>query len=234
MAKSSAAKVEIQSLAGLLNFACTVVRPGRPFLRRLHDATMQVDNKHHHIKVTKAMKKDLRLWLSFLEEYNGKTLFPITDWLSPNTHHCHTDASKLGYGLVYKSHWVYGTFPPEWGRLNIVLLEAYPIMLLFHMFGSMLANKMIILHTDNEALVTILNKQSCKHPGTMVIVREIVLTALKYNVIFKAEHIPGRDNTLSDALSRLQVDAFKSKCKDHDPEPTQVPHNLLPGIFKLD
>ena len=34
---------EVQSLHGLLNFACSVVRPGRAFLRRLIDLTIGID-----------------------------------------------------------------------------------------------------------------------------------------------------------------------------------------------
>ena len=37
---------EIQSLTGLLNFACTVVVPGRAFLRRLIDLTIGVQKPH--------------------------------------------------------------------------------------------------------------------------------------------------------------------------------------------
>ena len=33
---------EVQSLNGLLNFACSVIRPGRAFLRRLIDLTVGV------------------------------------------------------------------------------------------------------------------------------------------------------------------------------------------------
>ena len=35
--------LELQSLIGLLNFCCSVVRPGRCFLRRLIDLTVGVD-----------------------------------------------------------------------------------------------------------------------------------------------------------------------------------------------
>jgi len=37
---------EVQSLAGLLNFACAVVLPGRAFLRRLIDLTIGVKRLH--------------------------------------------------------------------------------------------------------------------------------------------------------------------------------------------
>ena len=39
---------DLQSLIGVLNFACTVVIPGRAFLRRLIDMTMGVHKPYHH------------------------------------------------------------------------------------------------------------------------------------------------------------------------------------------
>ena len=42
----------IQSLTGLLNFACTVVVPGRAFLRRLIDLIIGIYSPHFLISLT--------------------------------------------------------------------------------------------------------------------------------------------------------------------------------------
>ena len=65
---------DLQSLIGTLNFACQVIVPGRAFCRRLIDATCNVRRSHHKIRATLAMKDDLRVWLSFLFNYNGTTV----------------------------------------------------------------------------------------------------------------------------------------------------------------
>ena len=62
---------ELQSLIGLLQFACSVVVPGRPFLRRLIDLSIGVKSPWHRISLTKDAKHDLQVWLEFL-----KILFP--------------------------------------------------------------------------------------------------------------------------------------------------------------
>jgi hypothetical protein len=46
---------EIQSVIGLLNFACQVVVPGRAFRRRLIDATCNVKTVWHRVRITKAV-----------------------------------------------------------------------------------------------------------------------------------------------------------------------------------
>ena len=49
---------ETQSLIGFLNFACSVVVPGRAFLRRLIDLTKGVMLPHYRIRLTKSIKAD--------------------------------------------------------------------------------------------------------------------------------------------------------------------------------
>ena len=47
---------KLQSLIGLLNFACSVVVPGRAFLRRLIDLTCGVSKPHELIELTEENK----------------------------------------------------------------------------------------------------------------------------------------------------------------------------------
>ena len=42
---------EIQSLTGMLNFACSVVVPGRAFLRRLIDLTVGIHSPYHFVRL---------------------------------------------------------------------------------------------------------------------------------------------------------------------------------------
>ncbi len=70
-------------------------------------------------------------------------------------------------------------------------------------------NHSILFFTDNEALVHVINKQSCRDKTLMVFVRTLVLVCLDNNILFKAKHIPGVKNKLADCLSRFQVQTFK-------------------------
>lgn len=68
--------VELQSMIGLLNFACSVIISGRAF--RLIDLTIGVKAAHHRIRLTSQEKEDLRVWLEFLNNFNGKSFFCMT------------------------------------------------------------------------------------------------------------------------------------------------------------
>ena len=61
---------EIQSLTGLLNFVCSVIVPGIAFLGRIIDLTVGIQSPHHLIRLSTDVKEDLKLWQSFLSNFN--------------------------------------------------------------------------------------------------------------------------------------------------------------------
>ena len=73
---------EIQSIIGLLNFACQVVDPGRGFCRRLIDVTCKVKKSWRKVRISVGMKKDLQVLLNFLDSYNGVSVILDHFWTS--------------------------------------------------------------------------------------------------------------------------------------------------------
>ena len=84
---------ELQSLIGLLNFTCSVVLPGRTFLRRPIDLMRRIRRPHFKIRLNKDAKSDLILWLSFLEQCNGRTLF-LDERMSASRYEITSDAAS--------------------------------------------------------------------------------------------------------------------------------------------
>ena len=215
---------QIQSLAGLLQFACGVIVPGRAFLVRLYNLIRGRSNPEFSVHLNHEVKKDLQVWLSFLSKFNGISLYREQLFLSPQVLHIYTDAAKsLGCGGVFGKLWFSTPWPSSWwSAQNITLLELVPIFLALQAWGHLIKNKYVILHTDNEALSFSLNKQSSKEPLVMHILRKIVLIQLSYNIMSRAKHIPGYQNNMSDALSRLKLDQFRFLHPQADARPTTV------------
>ena len=67
----------------------------------------------------------------------------------------------------------------------------------------------------------------------MILIRDLVLTCLRYNILFHARHIPGLHNTRADYLSRFQIEQFKELFPGADHSPTIVPENLQPKSWLL-
>lgn len=214
---------KLQSVIGLLNFACQVILPGRAFLRRLIDLTIGKEAPHHWIKIADALP-DLAMWLEFLSHHNGTVVFVDESVLSNHDVHLYTDASgKLGYGAVFGVDWFSGVWSDWWVGKNIMMLELYPIVIAIEVWGPRLRNKRLTLFTDNMALVTVLNKQTSKDKLTMILLRRLVLVCLKNNIVLNANHVRGVSNIYSDLLSRLQIARFKAICPWASPSPTAIP-----------
>ena len=223
----------LKSTIGKLEFSTAVIPSGKPFLRRLHDLTIGVSKPFYFVRLTNAVKLDLTTWLSFLENYNGRTLLSFRPIQSSNSLHLYSDASKAGFGATYGSKWIQSTWPNSWTSLNIAVLELFPIYVLTSMFAQHLTNTSVIFHCDNQAVVEILNKQSSKCPKLMSIIRPFVLVLLHNNISFRAEHIPGLQNNLCDAISRLQVSPQLLARHRMQPNPMKIPAHLLPDNFTL-
>ena len=90
----------------------------------------------------------------------------------------------------------------------------------------------MFLHTDNDTLVTIIIKQTSREPSVMVLMRKLIVSCLHYNIQFTARHVPGRDNTLADKLSRCQVDEFLKLAPWVNLEPVTVQYHVPPAALE--
>ena len=150
-------------------------------------------------------------------------------WCSSSHLKFYTDAvQSLGFGIVFGRKWAYGKWPADWTHKNIAFLELFPIVLGVQMWGDSLANKRILFFTDNDSVVHVINQQTSKNKELLYLLRQLVLTCLRHNVLFRARHIRGKKNILADCLSRLQVGRFKTLAPDVEASPTVVPSPLLP------
>lgn len=221
---------DLQSLLGLLNFACRVIVPGRAFLQRLIARTIGVMKPYFFVRLTAEAKKDLQVWLTFLSNYNGVTLYKEELFLSPETRNIFTDAStSRGCAAVFGDHWFALPWPsPLWACQKIFFLELVPIVLALETWGKELSNSAVKLNTDNQALASAINSQSTRDPLCMTWIRRLVIATLSFNFLIEAVFLPGYNNVEADLLSRLQVHHFLSLHPSADRFPTttlQLPHS---------
>lgn len=240
LARKKATLKEFQALAGLLNFCLRAIPPARAFTRRIYDVMQGVVKPHHLIRVSVAVKDDLRVWLTFLDLFNGCYYFPQIDWVDDEHLQLFTDSAgnlDLGCGAFFRNHWLFFKWPTEWAGTeamrDITFLELVPIVLAIHAWGNQLTSKKIVFRVDNEALVAILNKKSSKSKRVMGLIRPLVLQSMLSAIQFKACHILGVHNEVADALSRCQFQRFRTLVPQADLEPTPIPDSFLTIISRL-
>lgn len=199
--KQRASKKQLQRLAGKLNWACRVVYGGRTFLRRILD-TLNSLSSSGKCKLNGKFRSDILWWIRFLKIFNGTRLFldmvPTVDVA--------TDACSLAAGGYFRGDWFYHNFTldsPLWSSLHINHKEALAIVLAAKRWGRLWANQRIIIHSDNQAAVQMINKGTTANAVIMQELRSLFWLSALYNFHITAVYVEGAKNTIADAISRL-------------------------------
>ena len=223
---------ELQSLIGSLHFACKVVAPGRPFLRRMISLTRSLSNPSSFIRLGREFHKDLDMWALFLSSWHGVHLFlppysPSTDFIP-----LFTDAAgSIGYGAYLHPLWFNGKWLPQHQLapnqdISIAWQELFPIYLACALWGSLWCNKHVRFSCDNLTVVSILNTKSSKTPRIMDLLRPIILLSLQHNFTLTAVHVAGLQNGTADSLSRFQMERFRELAPGASPTCYPIPEYL--------
>ena len=107
-----------------------------PFLRRLIDLTSGLTRPHHYICLNREAKQDIRMWFTFLDNFNGRAFLLSDRWDNFFRLDLYTDAAaSKGYGAIFGKYWFGGAFPPGWKDFNITFLELFPIVVAVHIWG---------------------------------------------------------------------------------------------------
>ena len=122
LTSSSCTLRTLKTMIGQLQFSTSVVTSGRPFLRRMYDATIGIKKPYHYIKITNNIKRDLQIWNTFLSFYNGVSIIHKPETKTSSELHLFSDSSKLGFGGVFGNHFIHGKFPLTWQKLDIQVL----------------------------------------------------------------------------------------------------------------
>ncbi|XP_077790847.1 uncharacterized protein LOC144328967 [Podarcis muralis] len=221
---------QLQSLLGHLNFACRVVAPGRPFCSRLARLTSGLKAPHHRVRLSSQVKVDLSIWLEFLEEFNGVSLWQDTLNLQ-NDFQVQSDAAgSLGFGLYWKGRWCAERWPKTWqgGEItrDLTFLEFFPIAVAVHLWVEEFRNRRVCFWTNNQAVVSVLAKLSSRSPRVSALLRVFVLHCLRNNIVFSARFVPGVSNEIADALSRFQMERFRLLVPEARIRPECFPEHL--------
>jgi hypothetical protein len=231
--KTAATANEIQSLAGVLNFACYVIRPGRAYKRRIYQAGEEARVKGTGLRRLSAdMKKDLQWWINLAPSWNGVSLLSADQWSSSPLIELYTDACDTGYGAVYGNEWFYG----EWtvdelhrarNEKNTRVSRSMPFLELLAAVKAAATwchqwrGKKITFRSDASTVVFAMNNQNSRSNRMAGLVRHLSHFACTHHFDFRCVHVSGERNTLADLLSRGRIQEFRQLHPMAEQQPCQ-------------
>ena len=224
--KASCSRKELESLIGLLNHACKVVRSGRSFLRRMLDLLHAVPPTQSIIRLNTSFRSDLAWWAAFVAHWNGISFLPPPSHLTDTV--LTTDASgSWGCGAWQAQRWFQLQWDLRSAPLSIAVKELIPIILACAAWGHSWQGQQVLCQCDNQVVVACLRSRTSREKGIMHLLRCLVFVEATHKCFLYPTYIDTKANHLADDLSRNNLPSFLSKVPNADPHPTPVSQPLL-------
>ena len=144
-----------------------------------------------------------------------------------------TDASgSWGCAAVWEGHWFQlpWSSTPSFMSASIAPKELLPVVLAAGTWGHHWMGKTILCHSDNEAVVNVINTGSCREPHLAHMMRCLFFIEAKLKFSIIAKHIPGKHNTEADTLSRDGLQSFLSSHPQANQLPTPLKSELVQNL----
>ena len=242
---------DLERCTGVLNYACQAIPVSCPWLQSCYALQWATNDHTSDRTVSDCVMKDLKMFKSFLEQEQDDHFVksvPFLDRLGKihSALEIKADASgnsQLGFrcflphtGQWFGKSWADTTWFTAQSSLEahriIYQLELFAITIAFKIFGPSLQGRVIILRSDNLAVVNSINKMSSHLEAPMELLRELTLTCMSLQILAKAVHIPGIHNRESNLISRGRLlDFLKENPKSHD-QMKELTSNLWPLSWK--
>ena len=194
---------ELQSLLGKLSFVTACIRASRSFLSRFLSTLCSSPSNAKSQLATLEMRHDLAWWQTFLPLYNGVSVIKPPNWSFADFRFTMDACLTHGEATYLDKHL---TFP----FLDFVLravsyisaLELFTVNVTLKFWATPLQHQRFLVSCDNEAAVTVIKSGSTKDPFMQRCLRQLWFTSALHDVDLLVRHIPGKHNTLANALSR--------------------------------
>ena len=200
-------KRQLQSLAGRLSWAASVIRGGRVFLRRIFNTIRMLRHNAHRVRISSEARNDLLWWSKFIDTFNGRSTL-----LDHKPIECvFTDACNEGAGGCFGRDWFYVNWSQDWPQaLQFHINEKEVIAVAFAAcrWGPFWRNKHIIIYSDNAVTVSAINKGTCRNDEIMRCIRSLFWLSASFNFHLTARYLPGIRNVAADSASRLSIPGY--------------------------
>ena len=142
-------------------------------------------------------------------------------------------AENLGFGAVFNHHLLFNQWEAGYIKKykpSIEYLELFAVVAAILTWGKELKNIRMFLYCDNAAVISMINSMTSSCKNCMYLIYLLALDNLIHSRRTFMRHLRSKDNYLSDALSRIQLNRFwKLAPPGMDAVPSPVAEDLWPA-----
>ena len=152
--------------------------------------------------------------MTFLCSDNGVSIIPSAVY-SPPDHVLSTDACLTGCGALCDDYYFHSVFPENVLEQvsDINCLELLTVVVSIKLWGHKWRGLSIEIFCDNSTTVLAINSGASRNGLISTCIRELWLLCARFEIMLRAQHLPGIENRLADYLSRwhLRPDYYSEK-----------------------
>ena len=205
------------SIEGSLTNIAPLAWPLKCLLRRFRNAIPYNKDNNTLIFVSQTLKDEAKMWLKLIDSLNGIPMQELLPGFDPPIDEIISfDAGNEGFGAFYEPYWLCAPFHKyevqSGKKNNIAHRELTCCKAAVNAWSSLWTGKHILFRTDSIVVYYALMKKDSRDKFLMDLVREICLTAINKKFRFFIKWVPREQNTIADALSKLDIKLFKKLC----------------------
>ena len=196
-----------ERLAGWFNWALNVYPLLRPALNNIYAKMGGKRVRDQRIYINNAVRDDLSWALSHLENSNGVHLFKSFTWtvsLADVVIYCDACPDGMGFWYPISKDGYYAPTPINVPSNVIFYFESLCVLsALVHAQSKARRGSKILIYTDNANTVDIFRSFRCLPPYNHLLKAAVDVLILN-DFSLRVLHVPGEENIVADALSRVQ------------------------------
>ena len=216
---------ELQSLVGHLQYACTVVSPGRSFMHRMHKLLKGRKKGSKLLHLNRGFGEDLEWWHLFLSECNGVSMLRKIRAESPDAELWSDASGSWGCGAYWSSQWLQWQWIPgsALDSASVAAKEFLPVLLASIVWGEAWHGYTIRCNCDNKAVVRVINRRYARDPLLAHMLRCLFFICARQQFTLVAKHTVGKNNVAANAISHNNLSLFYSQVPNAASSPTPIP-----------